>query len=64
MEFGILLFIFLLPSILLPRGNTRSMPAFAAIANRLAWQAGEYLFLLGFAGICLKVCSLCQAADY
>lgn len=36
------------------------MPAFAAIANHLAWQTGEYLFLLGFAGICLKVRSLCQ----
>lgn len=50
--------------ILPPRGNTRSMPAFAAIANRLAWQAGECLFLLGFAGICLKARSLCQPADY
>lgn len=50
--------------ILRPRGNARSVPAFAAIANHLAWQTGEYLFLLGFAGICLKVRSLCQPADY
>jgi len=40
------------------------MPAFAATANRLAWQAGDYLFLLGFAGICLEVRGLCQPADY
>ena len=50
--------------ILARRGNTRSVPVPAAIANRLAWQAGAYLFLLGFAGACLQVRSPCQPADY